>query len=700
MRSQNFVITGMTCANCVNTVSKALNKSDKVIEATVNLATEKAKVLADESLSDAEIIQLVERAGYGAIVNDKAHQERIAQQEARRTKLLRWSLVAGIILSLPLVLAMFAQLFGLGHQAWVHFLHQPWLQLILATPVQFIIGARFYKGAYHALRNKSANMDVLVALGTSVAYFSSLILGVILGQPQAVNFESAMVIITLVVMGKVLEQNAKAKATTAISGLLENRVSLVHGLEGDLPVEEAKIGQKIKIYAGERVPLDAKILSGRASFDESHITGESLPVVKEKDSLLYEAAINLDGEITAEVIHELDDSSIAKMVEMLSEAQGSKPNIQLLADKISGIFVPVVLIIALLTFGATWLLTGTLLTAIMHAVAVLVIACPCALGLATPTAIIAGTGLAAKHGLLIKNANVLELASKVKTIFFDKTGTLTTGDFKMISFDGNEAELKLLASLEAGSKHPLAKAIPYDGDLFPVMEIEEIAGFGLSGQINASRYFAGNAKLMAEIGVEVAESTDSVIYLATAGHLIATAQFSSEVKAESKETLHELSKRGIKTVMLTGDNEVAAKKLQLELSLDEVQANLLPEEKAELVAASPQTMMVGDGINDIVALASADVGLAMATGSDIAMEAGDVTVISGKLDRIPVMFEISKKTIAKIHQNYFWAFVYNIVGIPLAASGLLNPMIAAAAMSLSSVSVILNSLLLSRAKIK
>ncbi|GBG97377.1 heavy metal translocating P-type ATPase [Lactococcus termiticola] len=700
MRSQNFVITGMTCANCVTSVSKALNKSDQVIEASVNLATEKAKVVADDSLSDADIIALVESAGYGAIVNDKGHQERIVAQELRRVKRLRLSLVAGIILSLPLLIAMFAQLFGFGHLAWVHFLHQPLLQLILATPVQFVIGARFYKGAYHALRNKSANMDVLVALGTSVAYFSSLVLGLFMGQEKALNFESAMVIITLVVMGKVLEQNAKAKTTEAITGLMESRLAVVHGLNGDLPLEEVKIGEQIKVYAGEKVPLDAKIIQGQASFDESHLTGESLPVLKEEGELLYEGAINLDGEIRAEVIHDIDQSTIAKMVEMMSEAQAVQPNIQRLADRISAIFVPIVLGIALLTFIGTWLIAGSLLTAIMHAVAVLVIACPCALGLATPTAIISGTGLSAKHGLLVKNANVLELAHKTKTIFFDKTGTLTTGDFKLTNFDGSESELKLLASLEAGSKHPLAKAVKYEGELFEVKQIEELAGRGLSGQINASRYFAGNARLMADIGLDVEASSDSVIYLATPGHLLAKAVFSSEVKPESLETIAELKQRGLKTVMLTGDNEASARKVQEELGLDEVKAGLLPEEKAGIIQAAEQSMMVGDGLNDAVALASADVGLAMATGSDIAMEAGDVTVISGRMDKIPLLIDISKQTIRKILQNYFWAFVYNIIGIPLAALGLLNPMLAAAAMSLSSVSVILNSLLLTRAKLK
>ncbi len=717
MRSQSFVITGMTCANCVNTVSKTLNQSDKIVEATVNLATEKAKIVADDSLTDQEIINLVEKAGYGAIVNDKAHQEKIARQAARKSRNLSLSFWISLILTLPLVVAMFADIFGV-HANWVMFLHEPLLQLILASPVQFIVGWRFYVGAYHALRNKSANMDVLVALGTSVAYFSSLILAVFMGQKNALNFESSMVIITLVVMGKLLEHNAKEKTTQAITGLMSSRASVVHTESADLAIEEVQMGQVIRILPGEKVPLDAMILSGKASFDESILTGESLPVVKMDDEIVFEGTINLDGEVKAVVVHDLNDSTISRMVEMMSEAQRSKPNIQKLADKISGIFVPIVLAIALVTFVATWAVSGILLTAIIHAVAVLVIACPCALGLATPTAIISGTGLAAKNGLLIKNANALELAGLVDTIFFDKTGTITTGEFELTDFklltenekitDRTESikskmltdEFKILASLEAHSNHPLAKSLKFSGDLYDLTDLSELAGRGLSAKINGQEYFAGNDKLMTELNLSVPETEDTVIYLADKEKLLAMAIFSSSLKEDSVDTIRALQKRGIKTVMLTGDNANSAAKIQELIHLDEIKSGLRPEEKAEIVQSTPNSMMVGDGINDAIALASATVGLAMATGSDIAMEAGDVTVIGGQLHKITTFFEVAKKTISKIKQNYFWAFVYNIIGIPLAAFGLLNPMLAAAAMSLSSVSVILNSLLLTKAKIK
>lgn len=697
MRSQSFVITGMTCANCVNTVSKALNNSEKVEEATVNLATEKAKVLVSDDFTDADVIALVEKVGYGAIVNDKAHQEKIAAAERRNVQKLRWTLIFSAILTLPLLVGMVSQWFGLH----LMLLHNPIFQLVLATPVQFIAGSRFYSGAYHALRNKSANMDVLVALGTSVAYFSSLILAVFMGQENALNFESGMVIITLVLMGKLLEHNAKSRTSSAINSLMAERASSVHLATGEeLAIAAVTKGQTIKIFAGEKIPLDVKIMSGTGSFDESHLTGESLPVTKTVGDTLFEGAINLDSEIEAEVIRDSENSTISRMVELMGEAQSAKPNIQLLADKISGIFVPIVLGVALVTFLATWALTGVLLTAIMHAVAVLVIACPCALGLATPTAIISGTGLAAKHGLLVKNANSLELASTISTVFFDKTGTITTGDFELTSFDSTDENFRILASLEKSSKHPLAQSIHFEGDYLEVQNLKEVAGQGLRGEIDGQSYSAGNAKMMTELGIKLPESSDSVIYLAQGNQLLATATFASAVKTEAIETLAILKNRGIKTVMLTGDNAGAAAKVQAQVQLDEVKSELSPADKADIVQTTPNSIMVGDGINDAVALASSSVGMAMATGSDIAMEAGDVTVVSGKLSKIPVFLDISRKTIQKIHQNYFWAFAYNVIGIPLAAFGLLNPMIAAAAMSLSSVSVILNSLLLTRSRIK
>ena len=693
MRTQSFVITGMTCANCVNTVSKALNSNSEISEAVVNLATEKAKITANDDLTDQKIIEIVEAVGYGAIVNDKVHQEKIRQQQEKYVRNLKFSFWASLILTLPLLIAMIGN--------FVHFhglesFHNPILQLILATPVQFVFGARFYKGAYHALRNKSANMDVLVALGTSVAYISSLILGIFMNQMNAVNFESSMAIITLILMGKLLEYNAKSRTSHAITALMDHREKFVRTADGNLPIEHVKIGQEIQIFAGEKVPLDSQISAGTASFDESHLTGESLPVIKSDSDMIYEGSVNLDGQITAKVVHELENSTISKMVELMSEAQGSKPNIQKLADKISGIFVPIVLGIALLTFILTFAMTGIFLTAIMHAVAVLVIACPCALGLATPTAIISGTGLAAKFGILVKNADSLELGNRIKTVFFDKTGTITTGDFELVKFDGSDENYQILASLEANSNHPLAKAVKFDGELLPVSNLTELAGQGLTGEINGKSYFAGNHKLMERFEIELPKSDDTVIYLSDGKNLLGTANFTSQIKPEAAEIIKNLKNRNIKTVMLTGDNQISAEKIQHLVKLDEVHANLSPEEKAQIVQNTENAMMIGDGINDVIALTASDIGAAMATGADLAMEVGDITIIGGKLDKISEFLDISKKTLRKIKQNYFWAFIYNLIGIPLAAFGLLNPMIAALAMSLSSVSVILNSLLLTR----
>ncbi|MFC4652819.1 heavy metal translocating P-type ATPase [Lactococcus nasutitermitis] len=709
VRTQNFVITGMTCANCAHHISSALKATKGVKEATVNLATERARVLVDDNLTDEDIIKVVQSAGYGAIVNDKKHQEKIRAEQKRFTQRMRIDFIISAILTAPVLLAMFTEMLGF-HGLMIF--HNEWVQLILATPVQFIIGWRFFVGAYKSLRGKSANMDVLVALGTLTAYLSSIILGMIMGISSAIDFEASMSVITLVLLGKVLEHHAKEKTADALTSLMSARATSAHTSTGERQIEEIRTGEIIQIYPGEKVPLDAKILSGSASFDESNLTGESIPIVKSEGQTLFEGTVNLDGQLTAQVVHELSDSTISKMVEMMSEAQSAKPDIQKLADRISAIFVPVVIGIALVTLALTLLLTGNLIIAITHAVAVVVVSCPCALGLATPTAVMSGTGLAAKNGIIVKNALVLEQGQKIQTIFFDKTGTITTGDFLLSSFTGSDNEMQILASLEAKSKHPLAQSLSLERlseitdfsetftSLLEVSDFTEIAGRGVSGTINGEKYFAGNAKLMADIHAKVPETSDTVVYLAQENEFIATATFTSEIKAGTKAVITELRARGIKTVMLTGDNLASAKKNQAEVELDEVQANLTPEEKAKIVSQTENSMMVGDGINDTIAMAAATVSVAMASGSDIAMEAGDVTIIGNSLGKIPTVLDISHLTIRKIRQNYFWAFIYNTIGIPLAAFGVLSPIFAAAAMSLSSVSVITSSLLLARRKLE
>ncbi|MGO2314577.1 MAG: heavy metal translocating P-type ATPase [Pseudolactococcus laudensis] len=700
MKTQSFVITGMTCANCVMRVDKALNESDKILEASINLATEKAKVVMQDDCDVETVIETVRQAGYGAIIDDKAHREKIRQAKERAEKNLFWSFVLSAILTMPMLLGMVA---GTLHVHSLMIFHNPIMQLILATPVQFIFGARFYKGAYMALKNKSANMDVLVALGTSVAYISSLVFGLFMGNMSAVNFESAAVIITLVLLGKNLENRAKKNTSAAIYSLQKKQAKTVnlikYNQEIETPVETIAENQVILVKPGERVPLDLEILSGQASFDESSLTGEAVPVTKTVSQTVMEGAVNLDGIITARVIHTLDDSAISQMMVAMAEAQATKPEIQKTADRISAIFVPVVLGIALITFILTAIFTKDIIQALLHATSVLVISCPCALGLATPTAIMVATGLGARNGILIKDANALEHSKHISTVIFDKTGTITTGHFQLANWSGSDEDFQILASLESFSNHPLAQALKQTEPL-PVSNFQELAGRGLTGVIQGQVYFAGNADLMAEQGIDVSASSDTSIYLATATNLLGIATFSSEIKADAAQTIADLARMGIKTTMLTGDNETAAAKINALVNVDTVIAQANPVKKAQVVSSTADAMMVGDGINDSVALSSALVGVAMGSGSDIAMQSGDVVITSeNSLSKIISLIRLSQKIVGKIHQNYFWAFIYNLVGIPLAAFGLLNPMFAALAMSLSSVSVIVSSLMLNTKKI-
>ena len=700
MKTQSFVITGMTCANCAHQVSKSLNASDDVVEATVNLATEKAKVVMQDDSDYDNIIRVVQKAGYGAIVDDKAHREKIKSAKLKSEQHLFWSFVIAALLSFPMVIGMFAMIFDLHS---LMFLHDPWVQLILATPVQFIFGARFYKGAYMALKNKSANMDVLVALGTTVAYLSSFVFGILLGHMSAVNFESSAVIITLVLLGKNLENSAKKNTSAAIYSLQKQRVQTVHliqdGQEVDTPVEAVVENQMIAVKAGESVPLDIKVVSGTASFDESSLTGESVPVTKNIGEFVAEGAVNLDGVITGLVIHTQEDSTISQMMAAIEEAQATKPKIQKVADQISSIFVPVVLVISLVTLILTFWWTKDIGIALLHTTSVLVISCPCALGLATPTAIMVATGLGAKHGILIKDANALEDSKNVSTIIFDKTGTITTGKFQLENWSGSDSDFQILASIESYSNHPLAKTLSIAHAL-PITNFKELAGQGVMADVYGQTYYAGNAELMTTQGIAVEASSNTSIFFATQGRLIGIATFSSEIKSDARDTVAELHQIGIKTMMLTGDNAASAEIINQKVGVNTVIAKATPTQKATVVRDTKDAMMVGDGINDSVALSSALVGVAMGSGSDIAMQSGDVVIVSDHaLEKITSLITLSKKTVRKIHQNYFWAFIYNLIGIPLAAFGLLNPIFAGLAMSLSSVSVIISSLILGREKL-
>ncbi|HEY0221346.1 MAG TPA: cation-translocating P-type ATPase [Lactovum miscens] len=696
MRKQNFIIIGMNNAKGANIILRALNSSDQVEKEIVNIATGKVKIRVKDSFSDGEIIKLVEDVGFDAIVYDKVRKMKDWKVQFKKNRNLKISFWLSLIFTTPVVMATIGDVFGWGLFRNFHII---WIQLALATPVQFIVGWRFYRGAYYALKNKSVNMDVLVAIGTTSAYFSSLIFAVFLGKMDALNFESCMGIITLIVMGRLLEQNSKEKISNVIATLMSSREKYVHTAKGDMKIETVQASDHIRIFAGEKVPLDVEIISGRASFDESCISGESLPVIKSEGDMLNEGALTLDGEIQAMVIHEIEDSTTAKTVSLMLEDKCSKSKVRKYAEKIYAIFVPVVLLIAILTLILTLVFSHDLLTSMMHAVAVLIISCPCALGLAMPTALISGKVLSSNHGILIKDTNALELAGQIKTVFFDKISTITTGEFEMNDFTGDEFEYKVLASLEAQSKHPLARAVELK-EVFDVSDFKEIMGLGLTGVINGISYYAGNDKLMRQNNVNIEEKNSKAIYLAVAGKLIATATFKSSIKADSIRVIKYLKKHRVKTVLLTSGNEIEARRIQYEVQLDEVKAGLSSNEKLELVAQTPDAMLVGDGFNDSIALASASVGVAMATGSNLSMEAGDVTVISEKLWKIPELIRISHKTIQKVKQNYFLAFVYNIIAIPLAAFGLLNPMIVLVVMSLSSISVIVNSILLTQEKIK
>ncbi|MDR0920914.1 MAG: cadmium-translocating P-type ATPase [Lactobacillales bacterium] len=715
--TDTFVITGMTCANCAQRVGKALSATTGVETANVNLATERATINYDGKLVNRDaLIQSVEAIGYGAILYDEAHRQQIAKEKADSLKKMKQQLIISAILTFPMILAMVLGMLGI-HTSFTMLLHEPLVQFILATPVQFWIGGRFYKGAYHAIKTGAPNMDVLVALGTSAAYFFSLIFGVFLHHENALNFESSATIITLILLGKYLEQRAKTKTSSAIKQLMSLKaksatIILENGEEVQLPIEEVQRKNVMKVKPGEQIPLDGVIIQGQAAVDESALTGESIPVEKAIGATVFGGTLNTNGQLRVQVAAESGVGVLSRIIQMVEDAQGTKAPIQKIADKVSGIFVPVVLVIALVTLVVTGFLTKDWQVAINHSVAVLVIACPCALGLATPTAIIVGTGIGAKHGVLIKGGDALEMTSQINTLVLDKTGTITMGSPEVVNFDGEKKYFSILASLENESEHPLAMAIVDEAKeknltLEPVRDYQTLAGLGVTGVIDNVRYYAGNKRLLKEHGISVQYeiSGKTVVYLANEREFLAAVALADKVKDTSKEAIEQLQNKWIEVYMLTGDNQEAARAIGAEVGLDSAHiiSNVLPTDKAEYVKKLQQTgkkvAMVGDGINDAPALANADVGIAMGTGTDIAMEAGDVTLISGDLLQVGKLIHLSHATIGKIKQNLFWSFVYNTIGIPVAALGFLNPMIAGAAMAMSSVSVIISSLMLNRKKI-
>lgn len=718
---ETFAITGMTCANCSARVEKELKATEGVLEANVNLATEKATVQFDGNLTAENLIQRVEAIGYGAILFDEAHKQKIEEEKAAYLRKMKRDLILSAVLTAPLMIAMIAMLLG-SHAGWVHFLHIPLVQLILVTPVQFGVGQRFYRGAYHALKTKAPNMDVLVAMGTSAAFALSVYNGFFNPHNSDLYFESSGMIITLILLGKYLEQKAKTKTSDAIKQLMslqaKTAMIIVAGEEKEVPIEEVQVGDILRVRPGEQIPVDGKILKGQTTIDESMLTGESLPVDKQVDDQVFGGTVNTTGSIQFSATQVGSMTVLSRIIRMVEDAQGEKAPIQQIADKISSIFVPTVLGLALLTLLATGLLTGDWQQAIVHSVSVLVIACPCALGLATPTAIMVGTGLGAKSGILIKGGGALEKIAHLTTIVLDKTGTITEGKPVVADFEAFDPQaLAYLTSLEQHSEHPLAKAIYHYGknqvEILSVDHFESLTGQGVTGVINGQSYFVGSKRGLNERNISFPEDRvlalegegKTVMFLTDNKKVLAMISVTDQVKASSKAAIAALHQSGIKVKMLTGDNPQTAQYIggQVGLQASDIVAEVLPEDKAQVVkelqTKGQSVGMVGDGINDAPALALADIGIAMGSGTDIAMETADITLMNSDLLSVEKSIRLSKLTLRKIKQNLFWAFLYNVIGIPFAALGFLNPIIAGGAMAFSSVSVLLNSLSLNQKKL-
>ena len=709
-------IQGMTCGSCAGRVERALRRIPGVLAASVNLATERAHIIATDGTTDAAALaDAVARAGYTASPAGRTSTEPTGGN--RELRHLAWAAA----LSAPLVLGMAAHLLG-GTMAL-----PGWVQFALATPVQFWLGWRFYAAGWRAARALSGNMDLLVALGTSAAWgLSTVTLLTSAPGHDGLYFESSALIITFVLLGKWLEGRAKrstASAIRALTALRPETARLRRGeTERDIPVMQLVRGDQVVVRPGERIPADGVLITGCGSVDESMLTGESLPVDKEPGAHMIGGTIGMDGLLVIEVTAVGTETMLARIVRMVEGAQASKAPIQRVADTVAAVFVPVVLGLAGLTFAGWWLATGNPAMAILNAVAVLVIACPCALGLATPTAILVGTGVAARHGILIKDAVALERAHAIQVVAFDKTGTLTQGRPSVsgiVAVDGDRAGvLRRAASLQAGSEHPLAAALRALAEAEavkaePVTGFRALPGRGVSGTVDGQTLLLGNRRLMQDAGVETGTLTDhaagleaagnTVSWLAEAGaapRLLAVLAFNDIVKPEAAVAVAALHRLGLRTVMLTGDSKGAAEAIAMTLGIGEVSAEILPEDKAAAVMrlrkAGQVVAMVGDGVNDAPALAAADIGIAMATGSDVAIESAGLALLRGDPALVADAIDISRRTYAKIRQGLFWAFAYNLIGIPLAAFGLLSPMVAGAAMALSSVSVVGNALLLRR----
>jgi len=734
-----YAVTGMTCATCALRIERGLKNVTGVNHASVNLATEKATIeYAPGTIEEGRFERLIRDLGYGAVLEagrgtdsgpvvDSSDREK--ELRGREIRKLRVSFIVSAVLSFPLLVAMFAGLFRIEA---LMFLHSPIVQLALATPVQFVIGSRFYKHAFKSIRSGSPSMDVLVALGTGAAYLYSIYNGFFrdlpAGQSPALYFEASAIIITLVLLGKLLEAAAKGKTSEAIKRLigLQPKTARVlnNGEEIDIPISELEVGQIVLVRPGERIPVDGEILDGSSAVDESVITGESIPVEKSRADRVIGATINTYGAFTFRAIKVGRDTMLAQIIRIVEQAQGSKAPIQRLADRVSGIFVPVVLAVAAVTFLVWLLAAGDMTMGLISAVAVLVIACPCAMGLATPTAIMVGTGKGAENGVLIRSGESLELAHKLDAVVFDKTGTITLGEpalVDVVALNGwSRSEiLRFAGAAERNSEHPLGVAIAEAarselGKIEEPRSFQAAPGKGIRAQIEEHTVRVGTRSYLAESDITLDSIEDRIEQLEAEGKTVILLSVDEQVrgllavadkvKESSRTAIQTLKAMGLEVYMITGDNRRTAEAIGREVGVDQVMAEVLPESKAravEQIRKQGKTVaMVGDGINDAPALVTSDIGMAMGTGTDIAMESADITLMNGDLMSVVSAIQLSQRTMRKIRQNLFWAFFYNTIGIPIAAFGMLNPIIAGAAMAFSSVSVVSNSLSLKRFRVK
>ena len=680
MKKIEIVVTGMHCASCSAVINKALDKTDGVVKANVNLSTNKATIEYDDAkvgLSD--FVSVIEGKGYGVKEDD------VFDDSVSEITLLKKKFFISLLFAFPVfLLGMF---FDVAYENYIMW--------ILSTPVQFYVAASMYRSAFMALKGKSANMDTLVVMGTTAAYFFS-VWNVFFGGH--VYFESSAVLITIIVLGRLFEASARSRTADAIKklvGLAPKYAEVVK--KGKVLVDDLKVGDVIVVKPGGKIPVDGVIVTGSSSVDESMISGEPIPVSKKKGDMVVGGTVNKLGSFNFRATKVGKDTTLSRIIKLVEDAQGSKAPIQRFADSVSAVFVPIVLVIAILTFFI-WLAFDVDL-AVLSAVSVLVIACPCALGLATPTAIMVGTGIGARKGVLIKGGDALERLGSVSVIVLDKTGTITSGKPSVVSFT-SDSVLQIAASLEKGSEHPLAEAIVHK-KTFAVSSFKAVPGYGISGVVKKKRYYFGNAAYMKKVGVKVAieDIVGTVMYLSLGKKYMGYVAVSDPVKKDSVKAVSALKSLGLKVIMLTGDNAATAKAVGLEVGVDKYYAGVLPEGKNKIVSRFPSVCMVGDGINDAPALASATVGIVMGSGTDVAMETGDVVLMKDSLSDVVEAIKLSRRVMGTIKQNMFWALFYNVLGIPIAAGVFfywtgwtLNPMIAGGAMALSSVSVVGNSL--------